>query len=81
MALVKVVAHKDLRRDSNSNAVLNVNDLEYEQYLLRKKREEEKEMLMKHQIDEINNIKEEVQEIKTLILDLVRIIKNGDSSK
>ncbi len=70
---MKVKGHPNLVRDENSNAILNTNSKEYNNYLsIRAKR--------KHGTDRIDNmendlksLKDDINEIKTLL----RALSNG----
>jgi hypothetical protein len=66
----KIENSDGLVRDMSSGAVLNTNRSEYEKYImLRDKRIKEKEHHSK-QAEEINNIKNEIREIKEMLLAL-----------
>lgn len=67
MALLKVKEDKDLMRDSVSNAILSTNNNELERYRQRKAKSREYE----EAINDINNIKSELSEIKSLLTQLV----------
>lgn len=67
MALLKVKEEKNLMRDSVSNAILSTNNNELEKYRQRKMKSREYE----EAINDINNIKSELSEIKSLLLQLV----------
>lgn len=54
-------------RDLNSNSIINTNSLEYEDYLARKKINSEKNEKMNKMEDEIENIKNDLDEIKNLL--------------
>ena len=62
--MIKVQGHKNLYRDEKSNAIINCNVDEYSQYLNSKK---QKELQKK----EIEDIKIELNEIKTLLKELI----------
>lgn len=62
--MIPVEGHKGLYRDQKTNAILNTNDNEYEEYInLKNSKLKEK--------TEIETIKEEINEIKSLLLDLL----------
>jgi len=65
----KVDGHSSLIRDNESTAVINT---DIEAYYLARKRKE----MFKTQINEINTLKEEVNNIKNILLQLVEKI-NG----
>ena len=62
--MIKVEGHKNLYRDETSNAIVNCNDTEYQNYLNLKR---QKELQKK----EIEDIKIELDEIKTLLKELI----------
>ena len=62
--MIPVEGHKGLYRDENSNAIVNCNDYEYQEYLKLKN-----ESLNEKQ--EIENLKNELSEIKQLLKDLI----------
>ena len=72
MEFVKVKDHENLLRDPRSNGIVNTNVGEYEEYLaLRDATNEAKdsEVTMKEDLD---NLKGEINEIKSLLKELVR---------
>jgi len=71
MEYLKVRGHSGLVRDISSGAIVNTNRTEYEEYMERVRLAEEKENLLSQHTAEINNIKNELQDIKTLLLQLV----------
>lgn len=68
---LKVVGHTGLVRDTSSGAIINTNKTEYEEYMARMKEAEERENAISQHTAEINNIKNELQDIKSLILQLL----------
>jgi hypothetical protein len=68
---LKVVGHTGLVRDTSSGAIINTNKTEYEEYMARMKEAEERENAISQHTVEINNIKNELQDIKSLILQLL----------
>lgn len=68
---VKIKTKDGLVRDISSGAVLNTNRTDYENYLTRKRQAElVKEQAIK-QVEEINNLKNELTEIKQMLLALM----------
>ena len=63
--------HKDLARDPETNAIINVNNLEYTQYLSR--RDVKTEFFQKVQTmeEDLANVKSELNEIKSLLKELL----------
>jgi uncharacterized protein YqfB (UPF0267 family) len=68
--------HKDLARDPETNAILNVNSMEYQQYLSRREVKSEKNQKVQTMEEEVANIKGEIDEIKSLLKELL----NGSRS-
>ena len=63
--------HKDLARDPETNAVVNVNTLEYQQYLSRRKVKTEKKHKVQNMEQELANMKGDIDEIKSLLKELL----------
>ena len=57
--------HKDLARDPENNAVVNVNTLEYNQYLARREVKFEKNDKIQNIENDFANMKSELNEIKS----------------
>ena len=69
---VKVKGHSDFHRDVKSNAVINTNASEYSLYMKRIKTRQKDNDKFKNAVREINNLKHELREIKTLIKEIVK---------
>jgi len=70
---MKVKGHNDLIRDENSNAILNTNLSEYDNYLsLRSKRKKGSERIDNMEND-LKSLKDDINEIKTLL----KALSNG----
>ena len=63
--------HKDLARDPETNAVVNVNTLEYQQYLSRRNVKTEKNYKVQNMEQELANMKGDIDEIKFLLKELL----------
>ena len=63
--------HKDLARDPSTNAVINVNSLEYQQYLSRLEVKTKKNDKIQNIEDDFANMKSELNEIKSLLKELI----------
>ena len=63
--------HTDLARDPSTNAVINVNSLEYQQYLSRREVKSEKNDKMQNIEEDFANMKSELKEIKSLLKELL----------
>jgi hypothetical protein len=68
---LKVVGHDGLVRDPSTGAIINTNRTEYEEYMTRRRHAEDRENAISQHTDEINNLKNELQEIKSLILQVL----------
>ena len=69
---VKVKDHQNLLRDPLSNGIINTNKSEYDEYIARRDaatKSKENEVTMKEDLD---NLKGEINEIKSLLKELVR---------
>ena len=72
MEFVQVKDHENLVRDPMSNGIINTNDTQYEEYLARREasnKAKDSEVTMKEDLD---NLKGEINEIKSLLKELVR---------
>jgi hypothetical protein len=83
--LVKVDGFESLRKDKTNGGVINVDKNAYKAYLISKslaeKRETEKKITQEavgSMQSEINNIKQDITEIKTMLLSLLNSKKAGD---
>jgi hypothetical protein len=74
MNYLKVKGHDGLVRDISNGAIINTNNAEYERYMKQKKAAQERksqlDQVSKH-TEDINNLKNELQEIKSMILQLL----------
>jgi hypothetical protein len=72
---VQVEGHTSLVRDMDSGAVINTNRSDYERYIKQKRLFQERnsqiEQINKH-TSEINSIKDDLQEIKSMLLQMVK---------
>jgi hypothetical protein len=71
MEYLKVQGHSGLVREISSGAIINTNKTEYEEYMERVRLAQEQENLLSQHTAEINNIKNELQDIKHLLLQLI----------
>ena len=70
---MKVKGHNDLIRDETSNAILNTNSSEYDNYLsLRAKKKQGTDRIDTMEND-LKSLKDDINEIKTLL----RALSNG----
>jgi hypothetical protein len=68
MNYTRVEGHTNLYRDEYSGAIVNLDDVGYNQYILSR---QNKMRLKENQKNEIENLKNEVSEIKSLLLELL----------
>lgn len=66
-----VEGHSDLARDPNNNSIVNVNDIEYNQYITRRNIKTEKNQKMQNIEEEIANVKDDLAEIKLLLKEMI----------
>jgi hypothetical protein len=72
---LKVAGHDSLVRDVSNGAIINTDKTEVQRYLQRREEariQKEKMDQISHNTKEINNIKNELQEIKSLILQILQ---------
>jgi len=66
-----VKGHADLARDPHTNSIINVNRLDYEQYVSRRAIKEKKNRHIQTIEDEVANMKDDINEIKFLLKELL----------
>ena len=69
---VKVKDHLNLERDPRTNAILNTNKNEYEEYIERRNKDVPNPKGSGTLESEVKDIKNDLNEIKSLLLDLAR---------
>ena len=67
MAYAKVKGHSHLIRDLKSQAIINTDSDAYARYMARKAKQSKKEDEMRKVVREVNEIKTEMFEIKSLL--------------
>jgi hypothetical protein len=72
MDYVKIKSSNNLVRDMNSGAVINTNKAEYENYLARRKTNAEVKQQLRQNSDDISCIKNELSEVKEMLLTLIK---------
>ena len=75
MTYLKVEGHGELYRDSTTNSIVNRNTSDYNRYMSQKKTKNEEAEKVDTMEQDLNNIKNEINEIKSLLKELV----NGQS--
>ena len=68
---LRVEENEDLARDKNSQAIINTNKSAYDKAVIRSKAAQKQRDELRDATREINNIKCEMHEIKTLLQQLV----------
>ena len=63
--------NKDLARDPETGAIVNVNGLEYTQYLSRREVKTEKNQKVQTMEEDLANVKSELNEIESLLKELL----------
>ena len=72
MARIRVENNTNLVRDTNSNAIVNVNKSEYQLYMKRVKARDSQSDELRGAIREINNLKQDFFEIKKLLKEVLK---------
>ena len=67
---MKVEGHPNLERDMNTGAVVNNNRNAYQNYLLKRYRQEKDDQEIRDMKHDINSLKEDMSTIKDLLLKL-----------
>ena len=70
MSKLRVEGFSGLVRDTNSNAIVNVNRTEYQVYMSRHKNRQKQGDELRGAIKEINTLKQELFEIKKLLKEI-----------
>jgi|TARA_B100000035_G_scaffold257473_1_gene227610 hypothetical protein len=63
--------HKDLARDPETNTIVNVNRVSYDQYIASRKAKSEKNQKVQTMEEDLANVKSELNEIKSLLKELI----------
>ena len=75
MSYLKVEGHGELYRDSTTNSLVNRNTTDYNRYMSQKKIKNEETEKVDTMEQDLTNLKNEINEIKSLLKELV----NGQS--
>ena len=70
---MKVEGHSNLIRDESSNAILNVNSSEYNQYLSQRAKRKQGTNRIDNMENDLKSLKDDINEIKSLL----RALSNG----
>lgn len=71
MEYLKVEGYNNLRRDPITNSIINTNMSEYQQYLSRRGLKNEENQKVQNLEQDVANIKNDLDEIKSLLRSLV----------
>jgi hypothetical protein len=63
--------HKDLARDPETNNIINVNKVSYDQYIASRNAKSEKNQKIQTIEDEVASIKDDINDIKSLLKELI----------
>ena len=69
----KVDGHNNLIRDENTNAILNTDSVEYNNYLSLRAKRKQKTDRIDNMEDDLKSLKDDINEIKTLL----KALSNG----
>ena len=75
MSYLKVEGHRELYRDSTTNSIVNRNTSDYNRYMSQKKTKNEEVEKVDIMEQDLTHLKNEINEIKSLLKELV----NGKS--
>ncbi len=71
MEQYNIDGNKDLARDPITNAIININELNYDQYVSIRKLKNKKNQVVDNIEEDINDLRSEINEIKSLLKELV----------
>ena len=69
----KVEGHEHFIRDENTNAILNTNSFEYDNYIRRRAQRKQGQDRIDNMEDDLKSLKDDINEIKTLL----KALSNG----
>lgn len=72
MEKYKIDGHQDLARDPETNSIINVNSSEYMRYLSQRDIKSKKNQKVQTIEEDLDKMKDEIQEIKLLLKELLR---------
>lgn len=72
MSYLQVQNADGLVRDTSTNAIINIDENGYKSYLNRKAQSEARKQQINKQVEEIETIKQEMSEIKQILLELLK---------
>lgn len=72
--MIPVEGHKNLARDPNTGAIINTNKNDFQKYVEQRRIESEQRAKIDSTAEELKHVKEEISEIKELLLKLTSSI-------
>jgi hypothetical protein len=72
MVRLKVEGYESLVRDTKSNGIIHTNKTEYQLYMARVRAREQQGDEIRSAVKEINNLKSELREIKSLLQEVIK---------
>ncbi len=69
--LIKVKDHPNLQRDPSSNGIINTNKSDYDEYIARREAANKEKEKSSNMEEDLANLKGEINEIKSLLKELV----------
>ena len=69
--MYKVEGHGDLARDPNTNSIININSFDHDKYVTTRSIKKAKEQDLNIMKEDLDNLKGEIGEIKSLLRELV----------
>ncbi len=66
-----VDGHKDLARDPSTNSIVNVDNIGYDQYIASRNAKSEKNQKVQTMEEDLANVKNELDEIKSILKELI----------
>lgn len=71
MNYINVKGHNNLKRDPVTNSIINTNMTEYQEYLSKRNKKSEENHKLQNLEQDVANMKDDLDEIKNLLRDLV----------
>ena len=71
MEIYTVKGHQDLARDPKTNTIVNTNNVSYDQYIASREAKNKKNQKMQTIEDEVATIKDDINDIKSLLRELL----------
>ena len=71
MNYLKVDGHSHLMRDQKTNSIINTNMSEYQEYVSRRDNKNEEEQKIQNLEQDLANMKDDINEIKSLLRNLI----------